>query len=440
MKTRLKAWVRYDGMGRVIPGGPVLSLKRPKVGNWQEIPANLCCNPTTTTTTAMPLPLRMTFTDIAITEAMIGSPADDLAAWNTFFDLPALGSPFTSVSAVGNVVELYGGGNIYLKDYIFDIHLQAQYGENLLKFEDFDGVVVSSGFSSFGYWDTGGCMNMTDLYLPSCVSADDYSFNGCSALTSPYLPLLKTAGIGCFNYCQSLNCNFPSLESAGELCFENCISLINPIFNKLKSCDSRCFSVCVGLINPEFPKLENIGESCFEADLALINGKFNSLLNIGNFGFRNCSSLNCDFPLLQIVGDNGFEACGLGNVNFDSLKTIGFESFVGCYTLISNFPNLISCDHRSFFNCTSLSSINSPLLEIIGDSCFNGCVSLTSLNLPSLTAMGSDVLDNSVLASISGKTITLTVPIALATCNAGQPDGDIQSFLTNNPLSTVVYV
>ena len=46
-----KAYVRYDGTGRVISGSLILSRLKPKVGNWQEIDAYECCNPTTTTTT-----------------------------------------------------------------------------------------------------------------------------------------------------------------------------------------------------------------------------------------------------------------------------------------------------------------------------------------------------------------------------------------------------
>ena len=49
--NRLKAYVRYDGTGRVIAGSLILQRSKPKVGNWQEIDANECCNPTTTTTT-----------------------------------------------------------------------------------------------------------------------------------------------------------------------------------------------------------------------------------------------------------------------------------------------------------------------------------------------------------------------------------------------------
>jgi hypothetical protein len=50
-QNKLKAWVRYDGTGRVIAGGPILQRFKPKVGNWVEINANECCNDITTTTT-----------------------------------------------------------------------------------------------------------------------------------------------------------------------------------------------------------------------------------------------------------------------------------------------------------------------------------------------------------------------------------------------------
>jgi hypothetical protein len=55
----LKAWVRYDGSGRVIPGSLILRKKKPRVGNWTQLQGYECCDPdypttTTTTTTAAP--------------------------------------------------------------------------------------------------------------------------------------------------------------------------------------------------------------------------------------------------------------------------------------------------------------------------------------------------------------------------------------------------
>jgi hypothetical protein len=50
-KRPLKAYVRFDGTGRIVPSSLILRRKIPKVGKWIEIPAYECCNPTTTTTT-----------------------------------------------------------------------------------------------------------------------------------------------------------------------------------------------------------------------------------------------------------------------------------------------------------------------------------------------------------------------------------------------------
>jgi hypothetical protein len=47
-----KAYVRYDGTGRVIAGALLLNRFKPTGGGkWHEIPAYECCNLTTTTST-----------------------------------------------------------------------------------------------------------------------------------------------------------------------------------------------------------------------------------------------------------------------------------------------------------------------------------------------------------------------------------------------------
>jgi hypothetical protein len=63
----LKAFVRYDGSGRVIAGSLILQANKPKVGNWQEIDAYECCNPTTTTTTTAAPTTTTTTTTVAPT-------------------------------------------------------------------------------------------------------------------------------------------------------------------------------------------------------------------------------------------------------------------------------------------------------------------------------------------------------------------------------------
>jgi len=50
-KRDLKAYVRFDGTGRIIPGSLVLRRAKPKVGNWKEIQGYECCNDVTLTFT-----------------------------------------------------------------------------------------------------------------------------------------------------------------------------------------------------------------------------------------------------------------------------------------------------------------------------------------------------------------------------------------------------
>lgn len=68
--NQLKAYVRFDGTGRVIPGSLILQRFKPKDGNWQETDAKLCCNDittTTTTTTAAPTTTTTTSTSTSTT-------------------------------------------------------------------------------------------------------------------------------------------------------------------------------------------------------------------------------------------------------------------------------------------------------------------------------------------------------------------------------------
>ena len=60
-KRPMKAYVRFDGTGRIVPSSLILRRKKPKVGKWMEVPAYECCNPTTTTTTTTSCPSTIQF-------------------------------------------------------------------------------------------------------------------------------------------------------------------------------------------------------------------------------------------------------------------------------------------------------------------------------------------------------------------------------------------
>jgi len=50
-KRPLKAYVRFDGSGRVVSSSLILRKNKPKVGKWKEIEGYECCNDVTLTFT-----------------------------------------------------------------------------------------------------------------------------------------------------------------------------------------------------------------------------------------------------------------------------------------------------------------------------------------------------------------------------------------------------
>ena len=113
----LKAYVRFDGSGRIVAGSLILRKNKPKVGKWKEIPAYECCNPTTTSTTTA-APTTTTSTTVAPTTTT--TTTENLECLNfevqvvtssdiTIVDCDGLVIPFT---LTGPVTQTYCGRSI----------------------------------------------------------------------------------------------------------------------------------------------------------------------------------------------------------------------------------------------------------------------------------------------------------------------------------------
>jgi hypothetical protein len=71
----LKAFVRYDGSGRVVAGSLIFRKKKPTIGNFQQIQAFKCCNvEQTQIEVAIQSPFPMTNVDIVV----FGDTGDDM--------------------------------------------------------------------------------------------------------------------------------------------------------------------------------------------------------------------------------------------------------------------------------------------------------------------------------------------------------------------------
>lgn len=125
LQNKLKAFVRFDGSGRVIPSSLILQKSKPKVGNWKEINATQCCNgssTTTTTTTTADLRPRISSTACgpllpyqeitimngdSICDNMIYIDGDFLQLSSPFY--VNVGSTYRQFSAMGNQAFPSGG-------------------------------------------------------------------------------------------------------------------------------------------------------------------------------------------------------------------------------------------------------------------------------------------------------------------------------------------
>tara|TARA_R110000868_G_scaffold185833_1_gene427864 strand:- start:13 stop:543 length:531 start_codon:yes stop_codon:yes gene_type:complete len=92
--SKLKAFVRFDGTGRIIPSSVILAKSKPKVGNWTETTAYECCNyvPITTTTTTTLDPLCRLFE--------LSNPTGDRAIWS---GIDCNGEPYTEGIISGGI-------------------------------------------------------------------------------------------------------------------------------------------------------------------------------------------------------------------------------------------------------------------------------------------------------------------------------------------------
>lgn len=120
---------------------------------------------------------------------------------------------------------------------------------------------------------------------------------------------------------------------------------------------------------------------------------------------------------------------------------LGANCFNACLYLTLFVGNNVSGMGNAVFIQTGLTFINLPNCVSMGIGVFASCPSLATIILPLCTNLGGTVGDDNVFLTINGyQPVVLTVPVALQTCDAGNPDGDIVYLLATNPFSTILYV
>jgi len=287
--------------------------------------------------------LRLLFNDIANANTLVGDAAN-VADWNTFFDLPAYGNPFTSVAIVGNEVQLTGGYNIETK---FRLFFDNEY---LVEVND-DGALVILGDESFAINFALTTFVAQNVTTTISEYVGNYGvFGNCYILETVTLPKCINLGAKTFWECENLPQSGLTLP-----------------FDQITSIASYTFQYCYRLTEVNYPVATSIAEYAFS--------------NIPTSDITGITSIN--LPLATNIDNHAFSA-----------------------------------EYISFNNV------------------------LTSINIASCTNLGGTIGNNGVFAGITNDginphLITLTVPSALMTCNAGNPDGDIQYLQAANTVTII---
>jgi len=235
----------------------------------------------------------------------------DLAFWNTLFNLPAQGTPFTSLSVIGENVYLNNGGfsNVILNNFLAG-------NANLLEFDDsLVGYIYDSEIGAFD-----SCTNLTTLLtLAIATIPANYAAN-CPNLNTVDIYSATTVGDGAF---------FSSGTIYGVMAVNmpQAIIIVKDAFSGSGITSVNClacttvgqyaFSFCSYLTTVNLPTATSIGNTCFNADSSLSSVSLVSCTNLGGTVGNNLVFDNIFGSTLTLSASIVLQTCNAGSPDGD---------------------------------------------------------------------------------------------------------------------------
>lgn len=182
-----------------------------------------------------------------------------------------------------------------------------------------------------------------------------------------------------------------------------------------------------------------------------------SLYYIRAEAFKNCKYLKnvLELPYVKHIGDYSFQNSGTSyysqitsslNISTYSpnIEYVGTGSFYGSLfktIKVGGFGNWYNPTARFYvgpeaFKNSLVQNINMPLVNLVGDRCFENCSNLTNLNLQYCNYLGSSVENNNVFLGINSSNITASIQDGFLYINSGSIDGDLNYLLSNNNVNS----
>lgn len=194
--------------------------------------------------------LRLTFDTIENINLLVGD-SSEVSSWNDFFDLSNYGDSFSSVTINDVNVILFGGGNLTIKNNLFE-------GNNsLIEIVDEFNCVINLDNYVFS-----SCLNLTTISLPSVTYCGEYCFNNTPKIEVINLPNLINAFSHSFNGESILTeLSLPSLINAGSYCFNLCSNVTHFYLPNLESIENHGFNNCASITDLYIPSIISLGET-----------------------------------------------------------------------------------------------------------------------------------------------------------------------------------
>ncbi len=343
-----------------------------------------------------PTPGDFILTFDAIGNAPVGDPTS-VSDWNTWFDLPTYGTPFTGVSVEGNEVTLTGATNVTIREYLFGEDLC---GPALLSIVD-TGCISSIGegvFSDYGP-NEYGCYNLAYADFPAITSLEPYTFSNCENLESFTIHEgVTTIGESVFLGTGLIDITIP----ASVISIANDVFTLCPVFE----------NIFVSASNNDYTDIDGVLFSKDELTLIIYpegNSRTSYLIpegvtTIKEYSFIGCNNLvSITMPnSVSLAGQEAFRSCSnLSSINLStSLTSLAVGIFSNCPSLASlSIPNNITNIEYQAFSESGLTSITLPSsVEVIGSEAFNPCPA-TVINSYPLTA---PIVNSSAFAPTMG--------------------------------------
>ena len=147
------------------------------------------------------------------------------------------------------------------------------------------------------------------------------------------------------------------------------------------------------------------------------------------------TALGSDFTTLTVDGNDQLLT---GNSTTFAMPA-GMDGNVNIVAINDEAESITSLGNSAFLGCTLLTTAIFPACTSTSDNIFKTCTALTTVTLPLCADLGGTTGDDAVFYGINGNTITLTIAASRATCDGGNPDGDIVYLAANNT-ATIIYV